>query len=157
MEADLERGRRLGRKYVTMAFVVLAGLFVLSTTKQLSFGVFGIGSEALGGAGAGLGMATESDKRCGGRLRAMAAAVDRAIAVSAGARDEASAALQYQAALGPEWSDTPAVENSCSANAHGADALATVVRLRVAGEQVARRRAGELVPLRRDVATYLSP
>jgi hypothetical protein len=154
METRVERGRRLGRRYVTAAFGTLAGVFILSTTKQLSFGVFGVDAAPVA---QGLASATVAEGSCVGHLRAMAAAVDRAISASARAPDEANAAVEYRAALSPEWNDAPTVEAGCSAEGHGADALATIVRLRVAGEQLARRHASELAPLRRDVAAYLPP
>jgi len=87
----------------------------------------------------------------------MAAAVDRAIVVSSHAPDDADASRRYRAALAPEWNDAPRLGAACSEGSQGADALATVVRFRVAGEQLARRHASELAPLRRDVVVYLPP
>jgi hypothetical protein len=152
----IERGRRQGRRYVTVAFGVLSGLFILSTTEQLSFAVFGVGAGPLA-RGANQTEEPNGEGSCGELLRALAAAVDRAISVSARAPDEANASRQYRAALGPEWSDTPSAATSSCQHGRSADALATVVRLRVAGEELAKRHARELAPLRRDVATYLPP
>ena len=149
LETRVERGRRLGRRYVTAAFGVLAGVFMFSTTQQLLFAVFGVD--------AGPVARTGVKGTCGEHLRAMTSAIDKAISVSARAEDEARAALQYRATLAPEWNDMPAVESLCAEDGRGVDALAAVVRLRVAGEQLARRHARELTPLRRDVALYLPP
>jgi|SRR5580658_2028889 hypothetical protein len=148
-ETRIERGRRLGRRYVTAAFGVLAGVFMVSTTQQLLFAVFGVD--------AGPVARTGPRGNCGNHLRAMTSAIDRAISVSARAEDEARATLQYRATLAPEWNDMAAIESFCAEEERGVDALAAVVRLRVAGEQLARRHARELAPLRRDVASYLPP
>jgi hypothetical protein len=155
METPEERGRRLGRKYVLVVFGVLAGAFTLANTQQIIFGVFGLGSSALPPQGSGAVPASG----CAEELRAMAAAVDRAVSASAQAADEDQATALYRAALAPEWGDSanapPDIRARCAAEPHGQDALATVLRLRAAGEEVARRHAAELAPLRRDIAAYL--
>jgi hypothetical protein len=145
METTVERGGRLGRKYVTVALAVLAGAFMISTTQQLIFGVFTQDARPL-----------RPQADCGTHLRAMEGAVERGISASAHAADEAEASAQYQGALAPEWNDPAGVESRCAAEVPGGtDALATVLRFRAAAEQLARRHASELAPLRHDVASYL--
>jgi hypothetical protein len=149
METPLERGGRLGRRYVVVVFGVLATAFMLSTTAQLTAGVFGVHTHPLDAE------STLAGRACAGKLRDMEAAVERAIVASVHAPGEAEASLQYEGALLPEWGDAKGVESHCGSVAEGADALATVLRLRVAGEQLVRRHAREMAPLRRDVASYL--
>jgi hypothetical protein len=151
-ETDVERGRRLGRKYVTVVFGVVALGFMALTTHQLVVGVFGVDARPL--------PSSEDEQgpgvTCAARLRGMEAAVERGIAAAAHAPDETAASARYRSALAPEWDDSAAVESTCEKEIPGGiDALATVNRLRVAGEQLARRHASELAPLRHDVATYL--
>jgi hypothetical protein len=152
-ETEVERGRRLGRRYVTMVFGVLALSFMAMTTKELVDGVFGVDARPLS--------ATTDPTRgagCAGRLRGMEAAIERGITAAAHAPDQATASTRYRSALAPDWDDGPGVEAACAKEAPGGtDALATVERLRVAGEHLARRHASELAPLRHDVATYLPP
>jgi hypothetical protein len=152
METAVERGRRLGRKYVTVLVGIFAGAVTLVSTQQLVAGVFGLGASPIDGTHPGVAAGG-----CAEELRAMSSAVERAIAASSEAPDEARASEQYRAALSPEWNDSPTVESRCAGQAHGSDALATVVRLRMAGEQLARRHSSELAPLRRDVAAFLPP
>jgi hypothetical protein len=164
METPTERGRRLGRRYMVFGFGLFACLFMLSTTAQLVYGVFGIGARPL---------STSADDgtqpTCAEELRGMQTAVDRAIAASAHARGDKEASRQYLEALLPEWSNGESsgdvsqgpptrVEARCAKEIPGGtDALTAVVRLRMAGEQLARRHAAELLPLRSDVALYLPP
>ena len=152
----LERARRLGRKYVIVAFAAVGGAFTVLTTEQLVLGVFVEGARPLASSAVPLG--ASSGPSCGESLRRMEAAVERAVTASGQAIDETAASDAYRRALAPEWDGRAAVESRCAAEKPGGtDALASVVRLRVAGEQLARRHASELAPLRRDVASYLPP
>jgi hypothetical protein len=153
MEATIERGRRLGRKYTLMGFVTLAGGFVLWTSQQIIFAALGLDVSPLPSSG----QTAIEPGSCEGELRSMTAAVDRAILASASAPDEARASVQYRAALAPEWSEDRGVQARCATTPHGEDAFAALLRLKVAGEEVARRHARELGPLRKDLAVYLPP
>lgn len=153
MQATLERGRTLGRKYALVGFVTLAAVFVLSTTQQIVFAVFGIGAVPLASAGEP-GVVPAS---CEADLRTMTAAVERAILASSSAPDETRAADAYRAALAPEWNPDRGVEARCAETERGTDALATVLRFRAVGEELARRHTRELGPLRKDLAVYLPP
>jgi hypothetical protein len=154
--AGLERGKRLGRRYVTMVFSVFALAFVVWSTKDLILAVFGGGGRPLP-----LPVAASAhggEPSCAEELSAMELAVDRAISAAAHAQQEKEASEAYEGALAPEWAHPAGVESRCAAESpHGKDAFATLVRLRVAGEQLARRHARELAPLRRDVASFLHP
>ena len=152
-ESDVERGRRLGRKYVTVVFGTLALAFMAATTKQLIEDVFGVDARPLP-----LTAEPARGTSCADRLRGMEAAIERGITAAAHAPDPTTAGAQYRSALTPEWDDPAGVARVCEKEVPGGtDALATVERLRSAGEQLARRHASELAPLRRDVATYLPP
>ncbi len=135
-----------------VVFGAFASAFVVLSAWQLMIAVFGLGArEPLAAEKPGTGVGAG----CAADLRRMTEAVDRAIAASAGATSEAQASAEYRAALMPEWRDDQGVSARCAAESQGSDAFATVVRLRMAGEQLARRQATELEPLRRDVAAYL--
>jgi hypothetical protein len=154
MNASLERGRALGRKYTLMGFVTLAAGFIVWTSLQIILAVFGVGAAPLAvEAPAG----PEVPGTCEADLRAMTAAVERAIVASSSATDEGGAAAAYRAALTPEWDADRDVQARCAATPRGEDALATVLRFRGAGEELARRRVRELGPLRKDLAVYLPP
>jgi hypothetical protein len=151
METDTERGRRLGRKYILSGLVALACIFVALTTLEITEGVFGSGT--FGMAGAAPPSALEG--ACSENLRGLAAAVERAIAVSSRLADGEGATSLYREALLPEWGKEGAIEARCAGEPGGANAFATVVRLRLAGEALARRQAGELGPIRQTLAAYL--
>jgi hypothetical protein len=145
METHLERGRNLGRKYVLAGFVVLAAIFVVLTTVEITEGVFGSTAPPSLAEGA-----------CSQELRNLATAVERAIAASARLPSGEGAAARYREALLPEWAREGAIEARCASEPTGSDAFATVLRLRIGGEELARRQAGELGPVRRTLAAYLS-
>ncbi len=151
METDVERGRRLGRKYVLVGFVALASIFVVLTTVEITEGVFGY--TALVRAGAAPRSLVEG--ACSDDLRGLSAAVERAILASSRVSAEGGAVAPYQDALRPEWIHEDAIEARCATDPAGADAFATVLRLRLVGEDLARRQAGELDPIRRTLAAYL--
>lgn len=145
METHLERGRNLGRKYVLAGFVALAAIFVVLTTAEITEGVFGSTAPPTLAGGA-----------CSEELQGLAIAVERAISASARLPSGDGAAPQYREALLPEWAKEGAIEAQCASEPAGSDAFATVVRLRLGGEELARRQAGELGPIRRTLAAYLS-
>jgi hypothetical protein len=149
METDLERGRRLGRKYVLGVFVALASLFVVVTTLEITLEVFGRGLHG------SLAAPIPGQGACSEDLRRLAGAVERAIAASGRTLDEGRATTRYREALKPEWDKEGAIEGVCAGEAGGSDAVAAVVRLRLAGEEVARRQASELGPIRQDLEAYL--
>jgi hypothetical protein len=145
METHLERGRNLGRKYVLAGFVALAASFVVLTTVEITEGVFGSTPPA-----------PLADGACSQQLRGLAMAVERGIAASARLPSGEGAAAQYREALLPEWAEEGAIEARCASEPTGSDAFATVLRLRRGGEELARRQAGELGPIRRTLGAYLS-
>jgi hypothetical protein len=154
MQATIDRGRTLGRKYTLVVFVTLAAGFIFMTTLQIVFAVFGVGAAPLATAGEPGVIVSGS---CEAELRTMTAAVERAILASATAPDEDRAAAGYDAALAPEWNEGRGVEARCAATERGVDAYATVLRFRAVGKELARRHARELGPLRKDLAVYLPP
>jgi hypothetical protein len=153
MQDTLERGRKLGRKYTLGVFATLATLFILSTTLQIVFAVFGVGAAPM----AAEGEAAAVSGGCEAELRTMTAAIERAILASASAPGETRAADAYRAALAPEWNDEEGVAARCAATPRGTDAFATVLRFRAVGGELARRHARELGPLRADLSVYLPP
>jgi len=153
MQDTLERGRKLGRKYTLWVFATLATVFILSTTLQIAFAVFGVGAAPITTAGE----AAIAHGSCEAELRTMTAAIERAILASASAPGEAGAADAYKAALAPEWNDEQGVAARCAATERGVDAFATVLRFRAVGGELAARHARELGPLRADLAVYLPP
>lgn len=152
MQDPIERARTLGRKYTQMLFATFATLFVAWTSWQIIAAVFGVGAAPLATTPAGL-----ASGDCNADLRLRTAAVERAIVASESDADEPSASARYEAALAPDWNDAAGVEARCAATLHGEDALAAVMRFRTAGAELARRKARELGPLRKDLEAYLPP
>jgi hypothetical protein len=151
METDVERGRRLGRKYILAGFVTLASVFVVLTTLEITEGVFGSAAHGIASAAP----PSEAEGACPDDLRGLSAAVERAMTAASRLRDGEEATSRYREALLPEWTKEAAIETQCAGAPGGADAFATVVRLRIAGEALARRQAGELGPIRQTLAAYL--
>jgi hypothetical protein len=151
METNVERGRRLGRKYILAGFVTLASIFVVLTTLEIARGVLG----SSGRVGLGGGSSPRLEEGCSRSLRGLAAAVERAIAVSARVSEKGGTATSYREALLPEWSKEGVIAAQCEREAAGADAFATVLRLRLVGEDLSRRQADELGPIRQTLAAYL--
>jgi hypothetical protein len=88
-------------------------------------------------------------------LRGLSAAVERALAASGRISDEGRATARFREALLPEWDKEGAIGAQCAREAGGSEAVAIVLRLRLAGEELARRQAGELGPIRQDLEAYL--
>ncbi len=151
-DAVVAAAQRRAKRYVAAAFVTFAAIFVGASGLQLVGAVFGTNAPVRGETPAPL-----SRGSCAQSLLGLSRAVERAIAVSLHAADEAHALETFSSSLSPEWDREKAVESGCAAEPRGRDAYAAVLRLRRAGEGFARRQVVELAPLRRDVAAYLLP
>jgi hypothetical protein len=144
--------RKRGSRYLTIVFGAFAIAFIVISVAELIGAVFGVGLP-IAGVTAPSNLPAGS---CVERLKELQAAVDRAVASASRATSDDEAAAAYRRALSPEWDEARAGSDPCAADAPSQDALAAVVRLRRAGEEVARRQAVELGPLRQDVAAYLA-
>jgi hypothetical protein len=147
------RARRTGKRAAHALILVVAVLFIGSSTWQLVQAVF------LGNGGA---QARPLDPICADGLRRLSSALDRAAALvvaapspPAGPPADDAVAL-FRRDLSPEWDGARAVEETCAASVNGEDAWATLTRLRSAHEQLARRGHAELAPFRHDLAAHLA-
>ena len=149
--AQLEAARKRGSRYLTAAFATFATAFMLLSVGQLVMGVFGIGLDAARIPGP----APLSQGACAEQLRGLRGAVERALGAAARAGSEEQASTTYQRDLAPEWDLEAEVVKQCDGEPHGRDAYGAVLRLRRAGEDLARRQVIELSPLRQNVSAYL--
>jgi hypothetical protein len=129
-------------------FVAFAAAFVVLSAWQLVIGVFGA-AEAQAPAGEPI------ERTCAAGLRELARALDRAVAAGAAAGN-AHARTTMNAALAPEWDAEPNVAAACQRDRRGADAWATLLRLRKAEEMASERRAAVVAPLRTELETLLA-
>jgi hypothetical protein len=146
------KGGRAGKRVAFAVYGVMAAAFILSTTYQLTVEAHGLRAAPLETHGA-------PSAACGALLRPMTLALDRGAEAAASSGGEAKAEQAFSAAILPEWSaaQTAVATATCGGDPLGADALAAVVRLRQARERAVLRSAGELAPIRHDVAEYLTP
>ena len=138
---------RRGRRIVSAAFLLFAAAFIVVSTVNIARGVYG---EPVAS-----GQGPHPSAGCVAEIKVMVAALDRATAAGASARDESAALQAFAGAAKPEWDGISGTENACSATPQGKDAFAALLRLRAADESFLRRRVAEVAPLRRDVDAYL--
>ena len=147
--------RRRGKRLTTAVYGAFAIAFVVLSTYQIAVGVFGVGAAPLEGAHEAA--RSPGARECIDGVRALAAALDRAMAQASVSPDDASAGAAFRAALAPEWDRERAIERRCADDPRTTDAFAALRRLRLAEEASVRRQGADLGPLRRELATYLSP
>lgn len=149
----LALARKRGSRYLTGAFATFATAFMLISVAHIVMGVFGIGFDAFRMPGP----SPLGGGACADALRGLEASVERALGAAARAPTEAEATKVYAASLSPEWDDETGVVARCDRERGGPEAYGAVLRLRRAGEDVARRQVIELGPLRQTVSAYLAP
>ncbi len=137
------RVRLRGKRFALAIYGTLASAFVLSSTWQLVFGIFGVVATPL------------APGRCSDDLRLLRSALDRALATAVTAPDTATALDRYQRALAPDWDTEKTVADRCALEPRGTDAYVLLLRLRLAQEAQLRREAAAMAPLRRDLGAYL--
>ena len=142
--------------------MAISAVFVVLSTQQIIDAVFGMGVSPLPGLSStststSTSPAPVSGGACAGGIRRLDAALDRAASLAAAARSasEEAAMNAFRASLSPDWDGQAAVFASCASEPHGPDAVAALLRLRMGLEQVVRRQAVEIAPLRHDVSAYL--
>jgi len=143
--------RLRGKRFALAIYGAFASVFVAMCTWEIVAGVFGIGAAALPTPGPGA-LAPEG---CAADIRVLRAALDRALAASVTATDDATALATYRRALSPEWDGEKSTEGRCASEPRGTDAFAALLRLRLAQEASLRRQIVEMAPIRRDLAAYL--
>jgi len=133
-------------KRVSLGFVsAVAVVFIALSVAQIVPAVFGAGIRPLPSATPG-----SPARICAEGVRRLAGALDRAGALAGGPA--------FDEALAPAWSDAPAVEQACARSPEGLDAWASLLRLRSAEQQLARKgvRGPDAVgDLQREVASHL--
>lgn len=138
------------RSLVYGAYTAFAIVFILLSVKALVAGVFHTDGTPLGG-----GPATPTEKTCADGIRALTAALDRAMVAAAAKHEDAEVRAAFGAALSPEWDGEARLGEICRSEPRGADAFAALLRLRRAEEGFLGRQVAEIAPLRRDVEAYL--
>jgi hypothetical protein len=141
--------RLRGKRFALGVYGTFASAFVALCTWQLVSGVFNVGAAPLTVHGS-----LPSDA-CSQDLRALRAALDRALAASVTASDDATALATYRRALSPEWDGEKTAADRCAKEPLGTEAYAALLRLRLAQEAQLRRQIVEMGPIRRDLAAYL--
>ena len=132
---------------VSSVVLLVATAFVVSSAWQLTAAVF-TRAPAVGPADPRL-------VACSEQLRPLAAALDRGADRAGLQSDPASAMRAFEVALDPEWQKAAAAERACSETAAGAEAYASLLRLRRGLEGHARRAVSDIAPLRRDFEARL--
>jgi hypothetical protein len=133
-------------KRVSLGFVSAVAVgFIALSVAQIVPAVFGARIRPLPSATPG-----SPARICAEGVRRLAGALDRAGALAGGPA--------FDEALAPAWSDAPAVEQACARSPEGLDAWASLLRLRSAEQQLARKgvRGPDAVgDLQREVASHL--
>jgi hypothetical protein len=150
--AQPTRGERRGATVAVGIFVVLSGLFVVSSAWQLCRGVFFVYDPAPSATRA---EPLDPNGTCAHELRTLADAIERGISASRLAPAATAAAAAFEGALRPEWDREEVVAENCGLEVGGLDAYGAVARLRRAGESFARHRASDLAKPHEDVAVAL--
>jgi len=157
--ATVERRRQRGRRIVLAAFLSVATVFIVSSTVQITRDVFGASladprSAAL----------SPLPPACKEGIARLDAALDRAFPRAAASlvaapngdpAGEDAVARTFDEALLPEWGDEARVRDACAGGGAAEDALAAVLRLKMAEQSSLRRQAAELGPLRKRVGAHL--
>ena len=145
----LAAARRV-KSAVFAAYTAFAILFILLSIKALVLGVFHTDPTKLGGA-----PPNPTEKTCADGIRALTAALDRAMVAAAAVHEDAETLAAFRGALSPEWRDQDRLGAVCGSEPRGADAYAALLRLRRAEEGFLGRQVVEIAPLRRDVEAYV--
>lgn len=140
-EPDLhERARRRGARVALGVYYALLVVVIVGATAQISVQA--------------LRRVDSPPVECRDGLRRMVTALDQArAAASTGELSPEEALTRFRAALVPAWTERDRVERACQAphDRKLEEAFDTIERLRYAEENVIRRDARDLSPLRRRV------
>jgi hypothetical protein len=163
-EGPTERAQRtprqkLASRLVYGSFLGLATAFILSSTYQLTVGVFGMSIEPLAAKAAPATASIEA-RACADGIALLSNALERGFAHSVGpdgasTRTDEAVLANFRKNLEPEWTGESAVEQTCASHPHGQEAFAALLRLKLAQEGFVRRQMVEIDPLRRSVNAYL--
>jgi len=163
-EGPTERAQRtprqkLASRAVYGSFLGFATAFILASTYNLVVGVFGLGIEPLVGTPPPEKASVET-RACADGIAQLSNALERSFAHSVGpdgasARTEEALVATFRKNLEPEWTGESAIEQTCASHPHGQEAIAALLRLKLAQEGFVRRQMVEIDPLRRSVNAYL--
>ena len=153
----VQRARSLGWRGAHGFVMIVAVLFIGASGAQLVEAVFATAPPKPDGVspGALVPPDTPCDLGVSHLARALDRAAARAFAAAASAADGDDAVLAFRHALSPEWDEEGAVAEACKTFPGGLDTWATLERLRVSEEQLARQSRVELGPVRREVTAHL--
>jgi hypothetical protein len=143
---EVPRRARLGRRYGVIVLATIAVAFTGSSTYQIITQCFGLA----------VSDRVPSDE-CVRGIRVLEGALDTANGKAGRERDEAAVHRAWSDGLMPEWSQAKATEQTCSRTQEGAQAYASLVRLRHAYEVALDRRGADVKPLRESLEAQLAP
>jgi hypothetical protein len=150
--ARVRRARLAGRRFGLGIVIVVAALFIGSSSYQIVPAVFGFGPASRGGA-------DPVPEPCAAGVSRLLHALDRAgpLALSPGATDgqDEQAHSRFIQALSPEWDDAQNVERACQGTPSGIAAWAAIERLRRGSVELWHRGRTDLAPLRAEVLARL--
>lgn len=136
-----ERARRRGGRVALGLYYALLVIVIVGATAQITVQVFHrVDSPPI---------------ECRAGLRSLLVAIDRAkAAAAAGDLSPEEALSRFRSALAPAWNDRDRIERACHEprDRKLEEAFDTIERLRFAEENVIRRDARDLAPLRRKVS-----
>ena len=135
-----ERAKKRGRRVAQAIYYSMVVIVIVGATTQITMQVFK--------------RVDSPPADCKRGLRALLRAVDGAKATAASGDVSPEQALaKFRAALSPAWDDRDRIHKACTEarDARLEEAWDTVERLRYAEENVIRRDARDLAPLRRKV------
>jgi hypothetical protein len=137
---DSDRIRRRGRRLGIALFVLVVAAFTGICSVQILVEVFGRHA------------GTPSAASCRRGLMTLIGAVRRArAAAEAETGGERAALARFRAELEPQWSERPALDATCRADAESLRAIGEIERLRYAEEHAVRYEAADLASRRRRV------
>jgi hypothetical protein len=138
--AEVQRARKIGKRVVLGAFILVVSAIVLGWAVQIIQQVW-----FRSGAASGTG--------CRSGVLGLISAVRRArVAAGAETGGERAAVDRFRSALSPEWDARDGLDVACHGDPLGARALREVDRLRFAEERATRYEAVDLAGRRRTIA-----
>lgn len=154
-DAAVAKARLTGKRVALVLVIAVAVAFIGASAAQIIPAVFGLGIAPVPPAPPG-----SPERACADGVRALMAALDRAGSLTlsriSAEDDDATLEARFRAALSPDWDRAEEVHAACKSSLEGQNAWASLMRLRSAEEELARRGRIELGPLRRDVVAHLS-
>jgi len=137
---------RMGRRIGTLAVAFVAVPFIVSSAYQIIVALFELAPSHQAPPAA-----------CVAGIRSLAGALDEASSKATREIDQASAKRVFDQSLTSAWSGSDDTEKTCSSTPEGAEAFASLARLRRAHEDALFRRANDVDRLHQALEARLDP